>query len=120
MDVALRTPLSLSLPLRILTDKGEEVEIPVSVEVKVRCCLAIWGCVQWVWSLQGVEGADGRLYVLDLFRLLPPDANYADREFVLLFVLLSVHPSNLLPSLVSLQLPKLQVRERRRLPMSLA
>ena len=44
----------------------------------------LWSCgsVEWVWFTQGVEGADGRLYVLDLFRLLPPDANYADCEFV--------------------------------------
>ena len=38
------------------------MEVPISVEVK------------------GIEGNDGRQYALDLFRILPPDANYADRK----------------------------------------
>ena len=43
-----------------MTDSNEEVELPMSLEVK------------------GIEGTDGRLYILDLFRILPPDINYAD------------------------------------------
>ncbi len=51
---------------RICTDLGEIIEVPVSVEVK------------------GIEGNDGRQYALDMFRVLPPDANYADRKLLII------------------------------------
>ena len=47
-------------PSRLLTEDNEEVELPVSAEVK------------------GIDGTDGRHYVLDLFRIFPPDSNYSN------------------------------------------
>lgn len=29
-------------------------------------------------EVKGIQGTDGRHYILDLFRILPPDVNYVD------------------------------------------
>ena len=60
------TPPPPPPPLRLSTEAGEDFDIPVSVEVK------------------GIKGTDGRHYVLDLFRILPPDANYNDRKLIII------------------------------------
>ena len=51
------------LPHRVLSHKGEEVEIFSSIECK------------------GIKGNDGRHYILDLLRTFPPDVNFLPSEW---------------------------------------
>ena len=87
--------ISLSTYSRLLTEKNEEVELPSSLETKVSC-LKMEGPVDYLLhnlpslplslplslppSSQGIIGTDGRHYALDLFRVFPPDANYAEAD----------------------------------------
>merc|ERR1712019_46459 len=51
-------------PHKVMNEKDEEVELCSSIECK------------------GIIGADGRHYILDLFRTFPPDVNFLDVEKV--------------------------------------
>lgn len=50
------------MPHKVISEKGEEVELCSSVECK------------------GIIGNDSRYYILDLLRTFPPDVNFLLRE----------------------------------------
>ena len=91
------TIYQLCLSLRLKTAKGEVVELPTSLDVKVHLLYRFLFSLPSYFFIylhlynyllpltasspsQGILGTDNRHYALDLFRLFPPDPNYTDPE----------------------------------------
>lgn len=82
-------------PHSIKTEKGDTVELLTAVECK------------------GIVGNDGRHYLLDLLRMMPPDLNYLPGQFEVIskemrffYVLCLVDVEHISPAMKQLDYPR--------------